>query len=312
MLLLTLPTLPTRIPAFIQAGCCVELAQVVAVHSNNKNNCNSSQTSSSSDHHPHRANSATASRLRLLYLLLETACAFLHTPNGGGSSSDAVAVPDLLVDSEAWTAASAMDREALVAAGMGEADVLVAETQTTTTTTVDCRETGSEGESLRLLALCCRVVTLLAGPPSGSSSRSSSRFLYPPAATTQHQRCDHDNDNEDLHDEEASSAAVNLTPTLSSLGLLATPTSTSAPQPRWEGLPSGHSMGLEPFSTRLFQEDLRKTLIGLQAAAANGSGAAAAAYRLRASGCCETIVQVTDRLTAPSPLPFLATISLYL
>ena len=273
-----------------QAGCCVELAQVVAVHSNNKNSSVTSPLSSSSDHHDHQA---TASRLRLLHLLLKTACAFLHTPD---------AVPDVA------------DSEALVSAGMGEAVVLVADgllasiqtTQVhmTMTMTDGCRERGNNEAPLRLLALCCRLVVLLAGPPSSSSSRSS-RFLYPPTAATRQQQQQQHCCDDDPPGEDDLIVTVNLAPTLSSLGLLVTPTPTSIPQPRWEGVPWSHSMGLEPFSTRLFQTDLRKTL-----SQQSVGSAIAAAYRLRASGCCETIVQVITTFTT-FPVPFLMYVMLF-
>ena len=260
---------------------------MVAVHSNNKN---SFMTSSSPDHNDHQK--TEASRLRLLNLLLETACTFLHTPSGGVSD----AVPDA-ADSEAWTVAT-MDRETLVAAGMGEAVVLVADgllaipqTKQQVHMTMTAMTRNGEVEPLRLLALCCRVVVLLAGPPSSSDSRSS-RFLYPPTAATRQQQQQHHCCDDDLPGEEELVATVDVAPTLSSLGLLVTPTPTSIPQPRWEGVPGGHSMGLEPFSTRLFQTDLRKTLSQQTA-----GSAIAAAHRLRASGCCETIVQVTTTTT---------------
>ena len=243
---------------------------MVAVHSNTK----SSATVSSS----------SSSRLQLLHLLLETVCAFLNPPN---SASDAVSDA---ADSEAWSV-STMGREALVTAGMGEAVVLVSDGLLTSTQMMMTIQSP-----LQLLALCCRVVALLAGPPSSSSTRSS-RFLCPPIASSKQQQrqqqhcCDQGND-DDPADIEELIATVNLAPTLSSLGLLVTPTPIASLQPRWEGVPSGDGMGLEPFSTRLFQTDLRKTLS--QAANNNGS-AVAAAYRLRASGCCETIVQVINQ-----------------
>ena len=335
------------------------LAQVVAVHSNDNNRSiyktsspRSSPSPSSLSHHHHQrsespsssslsdyhdhdhdrhhdhdhyratATSASRQRLWLLRLLLETACCFLHSPSGGASD----VAHDLAADSEASTMVAAMGREALVAAGMGEAVVLVVDgllamTQTTTTMTVDdAREIGnhpnynndndhnnSGNAPVPLLALCCHVVALLAGPslPSGSASAttsSSSRFLYPPSAASNHlPHHIYDNEEGPSDDEgeggtqEASSASTNLAPTLSSLGLLVV-TATSTPATHashhWPGMPSGHRMGLEPFSTRLFQIDLRKTL-SLQAGTGTGSGAVTA-YRLRASGCCETIVQVMD------------------
>lgn len=265
---------------------------MVAVHShNNKNSSMTSSSSSSTDYNDHQT--TEASRLRLLHLLLETAYAFLHTPS---CVSDAV--PDAAADSEAWVVAT-MDRETLVAAGMGEAVVLVADgllaipqsKQQQVHMTMTTMTRNDEAVPLRLLALCCRVVALLAGPaPSSSDSSRSSRFLYPPTAATRQQQHQHHCCDDDVPGEEELVATVNVAPTLSSLGLLVTPTPTSIPQPRWKGVPWGHRMGLEPFSTRLFQTDLRKTL-SLQTAAGS---AIAAAHRLRASGCCETIVQVTD------------------
>ena len=162
---------------------------------------------------------------------------------------------------------------------------------------------NDEDVPLRLLALCCRVVALLAGPaPSSSDSSRSSRFLYPPTAATRQQQNQHHCCDDDVPGEEELVATVNVAPTLSSLGLLVTPTPNSIPQPRWKGVPWGHRMGLEPFSTRLFQTDLRKTL-SLQTTAAGS--AIAAAHRLRASGCCETIVQVTSMFTTFPAASFL-------
>ena len=247
------------------------LAQVVAVHSNNNSNYSSQPTYSSSSYH-HR-------RLSLLRLLLETTCAFLHDLADGSSSN-----------------------EALVMAGMGEAVVLVVEGLLAVITTQTKTTSESQNQDLlRLLALCCRVVALLAGPLSCSSSISgsnnSSRFLYPPSVNGN----DNDDDDDDPNDEENEGA--DLVPTLSSLGLLVTGTASTSTtsasiasyRPRWVGVPTSVSdgMGLEPFSTRMFQIDMRKTLAA--AAATVGSGViATTAYRLRSSGCCETIVQVTN------------------
>ena len=111
-------------------------------------------------------------------------------------------------------------------------------------------------------------MALQSGPlsyPSGSSSigsnYKSSKFLYPPSVNA-----NDDDDDVDINDEV--NEGTDLVPTLSSLGLLVTGTaSTSTTQesiascrPRWVGVPTSVSdgMGLEPFSTHMFQIDLRK------------------------------------------------------